>query len=301
MTDGNWIEKIPILSRRRASTGPKPSVSMLPRPRSWGAMGRCGVTGKTCRRRRLRRLLRRRRDRRVHREHPEELHPEGGVRHRAVLARRGPDPQRRRPATRGTGDHDVPGGEHGIPDHPGGRPGSSDRRLPGPGRWGAGWSSVVAQYDYQGNLLAHVSVAGILGRSAVSPDGRLLALGVGGSSGACITISEPVLVDLQSLGMQPVEPKVPAAVIDDSGAFGEPWFLLTDLIWRDRRCWPPARCTSRPPRRPAIRTRRSGSAASGPPRVGWSTSPISARGRFVGPDRTATICWPLPHPGRSPR
>jgi hypothetical protein len=93
--------------------------------------------------------------------------------------------------------------------------------------------SIVAQYDYQGNLLAHVSVAGILGRSAVSPDGRLLALGVGGSSGACVTTSEPFVVDLQSLQVRPIEPRVPAAVIDDSGSFSEPWFLLTDLIWRD--------------------------------------------------------------------
>lgn len=93
--------------------------------------------------------------------------------------------------------------------------------------------SVVAQYDYDGRLLNSVLVDGIIGRSVVAPDGRYLALGVGGSGGACVTVSEPVIVDLQSLRVQPVEPAVPQGVAIDSRSLSEPWFMMTDLAWQE--------------------------------------------------------------------
>jgi hypothetical protein len=90
--------------------------------------------------------------------------------------------------------------------------------------------SVVAQYDFDGKLLGNASVGGTLGRSAVSPDGHRVALGVGGSSGACITLSSPVVVDLESLRVQKIQPDVPG-VLPDSGRLA--WFMLTDLLWRE--------------------------------------------------------------------
>lgn len=88
--------------------------------------------------------------------------------------------------------------------------------------------SVVAQYDLDGRLVNHVVVDGILGRSTVSADGRRLAVGVGGSGGACITSSVPVIIELDSLQVRTIEPDLPATA---SGPFS--WFLTTDLDWRN--------------------------------------------------------------------
>jgi hypothetical protein len=87
--------------------------------------------------------------------------------------------------------------------------------------------SVVAQYDFDGRLINHVVVDGILGRSTVSADGRRLAVGVGGSGGACITISVPVIIELDSLQVRTIEPDL---LVTASGPFS--WFLTTDLDWR---------------------------------------------------------------------
>ena len=93
--------------------------------------------------------------------------------------------------------------------------------------------SIIAQYDHDGRLLGSVQVDGIIGGGpAVSPDGRLLAVGIGGSGGACVTVLEPALVDLQTLRVQLIEPTRPAAVAVDSST-SDAWFLLTDLIWRE--------------------------------------------------------------------
>jgi hypothetical protein len=91
--------------------------------------------------------------------------------------------------------------------------------------------SIVAQYSTSGSLIRSVSVDGIIGQSSVSPDGRYLALGVGGSSGACITASELVVVDLDGLRVQTVDPAVPAPVLGDAHSLMAPWFFLTDLVW----------------------------------------------------------------------
>ena len=89
--------------------------------------------------------------------------------------------------------------------------------------------SIVARYGLDGKLLASTSVDGVLGRSAVSPDGRHVAVGVGGSAGACITLSSPVVVDTDSLRVRTFTPALPGKARssgDDS------WFFLTDLVWR---------------------------------------------------------------------
>jgi hypothetical protein len=89
--------------------------------------------------------------------------------------------------------------------------------------------SIIANYDFTGRLVHSVFVDGIIGESAVSADGRYLAVGVGGSGGACVTISTPVVVDLDTLDVREIQPEVPDAAVTSGSS---PWFLITDLIWR---------------------------------------------------------------------
>lgn len=93
--------------------------------------------------------------------------------------------------------------------------------------------SILAQYGYDGRLLRNVTVDGIVGRSVVSPDGRQLALEVTGSGGACVTVSRPVVVDLEALRMRPLQPEVPAGVTAKDPLM-EPWFTMTDMVWDGR-------------------------------------------------------------------
>ncbi|MGH4023996.1 MAG: hypothetical protein ACRDRV_05365, partial [Pseudonocardiaceae bacterium] len=90
--------------------------------------------------------------------------------------------------------------------------------------------SILAQYGDDGRLLRNVTVDGIVGRSVVSPDGRQLALEVTGSGGACVTESRPVVVDLTSLRVRPLQPEVPAGVTAKD-PLTEPWFTMTDMVW----------------------------------------------------------------------
>jgi hypothetical protein len=91
--------------------------------------------------------------------------------------------------------------------------------------------SIIAQYSTSGSLLDHVSVDGLIGQSSLSPDGRYLALGVGGSGGACVTSYDLVVVDLEGLRVQTVDPAVPAAAQAGAASLSDPWFLITDLVW----------------------------------------------------------------------
>lgn len=92
--------------------------------------------------------------------------------------------------------------------------------------------SVIAQYGYDGKLFDSVQVDGIIGRSAPSADGKYLAVGVGGSGGACITISEPAVIDLDGLRVRPLEPELPVGAKVDPSSLSGAWFLLTDLVWQ---------------------------------------------------------------------
>lgn len=87
--------------------------------------------------------------------------------------------------------------------------------------------TVIAQYDTGGRIVRHNIITGRLDLSAVSVDGNRLAIGLGGSAGWCITVSQPQVVDLRTLDAQPIEPDVPGANTS-TGA----WFMLTDLHWR---------------------------------------------------------------------
>ncbi|TQM85400.1 hypothetical protein FHX81_7880 [Saccharothrix saharensis] len=91
--------------------------------------------------------------------------------------------------------------------------------------------SIIARYDNDGKIVRSTQVNGTLGMSATSPDRRHLAIGVGGSGGACITVSAPVVVDLDTLVVHPLEPSVPDGAVELGSPY--PWFRLTDLMWRD--------------------------------------------------------------------
>jgi hypothetical protein len=92
--------------------------------------------------------------------------------------------------------------------------------------------SVVAQYTEEGHLIRSILVDGIIGRSTVSQDGRYFALGVGGSGGACVTVSDLTVIDLNALRVLDVGPSVPAAVVAKPGSLSQPWFDLSDLTWQ---------------------------------------------------------------------
>lgn len=87
--------------------------------------------------------------------------------------------------------------------------------------------TVIARYDLGGKLLRHNIITGRLDVSVVSVDGNRLGVGVGGSGGACVTVSAAKVIDLQTLDLQPIEPAVPG-----SRTSTRSWFMLTDLHWR---------------------------------------------------------------------
>ena len=93
--------------------------------------------------------------------------------------------------------------------------------------------SVIAQYSLNGDLRGHVVVDGIIGRSAASPDGRYLAMAIGGSGGACITSSDLEVVDLTDMRILNSPPKIPNNYQPNPAGWGEPWFEITDLSWTD--------------------------------------------------------------------
>lgn len=90
--------------------------------------------------------------------------------------------------------------------------------------------SIIAQYAFDGRLLDHIRVDAVLYGSAVSSDGRRLAIGVGGNSGYCHTTSTPIVVDLESLRVSRIAPAMPPATTETGR---NPWFTQVDLVWRD--------------------------------------------------------------------
>jgi hypothetical protein len=91
--------------------------------------------------------------------------------------------------------------------------------------------TVVAAYSYDGELLDHMLVSGLLGLAAPSPDGEHLAVGVGGSGGACITSSALEVIALDGLEVLGAEPAVPAEVMATFDDLGEPWLYMVDVAW----------------------------------------------------------------------
>jgi hypothetical protein len=92
--------------------------------------------------------------------------------------------------------------------------------------------SILAQYTYDGRLMRAIMVDGLLGPSLVSPDGRYLAVGVGGFFGACNTAWDPMIIDLETLQVRKIEPELPEGFRVDPTSSNETWFTLTDLTWQ---------------------------------------------------------------------
>jgi len=91
--------------------------------------------------------------------------------------------------------------------------------------------SIIAKYSLDGTLLESVSVDGILGLSSASADQRYLAVGVGGSGGACITASDFRVVDLETMTELDTEPAIPIAAIKTNTGLSGRWFNLRDVSW----------------------------------------------------------------------
>nr|WP_157527234.1 hypothetical protein [Kibdelosporangium sp. MJ126-NF4] len=94
-------------------------------------------------------------------------------------------------------------------------------------------ASLIGQYALDGKLLGSVLVNGVIGSSALSHDGRYLALGVGGSGGACITVSDPMIIDLTIMRAVTLAPRFPSDVEAAVTHGNDAWFMLTDVYWRD--------------------------------------------------------------------
>jgi hypothetical protein len=90
--------------------------------------------------------------------------------------------------------------------------------------------SIIAQYAPDGRLLGAAEVDGVIRTSVVSPDGAHLAVGVGGSGGACITSADLTVIALAGLDILDIGPSLPDTFTGDAG---RSWSDVTDMIWRD--------------------------------------------------------------------
>jgi hypothetical protein len=97
-----------------------------------------------------------------------------------------------------------------------------------------GGSRTVAAYSADGSLVATTRILGTIYHSAVSADGRFLAVADGGSGGACITDSTLDVIDLTTMGSLDTAPRIPvrallAAAPDDVPSLN---FTTESLSWR---------------------------------------------------------------------
>lgn len=90
--------------------------------------------------------------------------------------------------------------------------------------------SIVARYGRDGRLAGTVRVDGVMYDAVVSPDGAYLALGLGGSGGACVTASDLTVLDLHDLSVLDLGSALPEGYAGDADAT---WSYATDLVWRD--------------------------------------------------------------------
>lgn len=89
---------------------------------------------------------------------------------------------------------------------------------------------IIAQYSPEGDLLDTISVPGLVGDAAVSPDGRYVAMELGGSGGACRYLSDLAVILLDPLELVDSGSTVPSEYTG-VGDLSDPWFTLTDLVW----------------------------------------------------------------------
>jgi hypothetical protein len=95
-----------------------------------------------------------------------------------------------------------------------------------------GGPELVVSYDWSGRLRGHVKVPGLLLESALSSDGRYLAVGYGGSGGACVTRVDLGIVDLKAMSFTPgTVDELPAGVDVPVGSFSGGWFFAKELSW----------------------------------------------------------------------
>ncbi len=99
--------------------------------------------------------------------------------------------------------------------------------------WGRGGSRMIAKHDYAGRVLSTLHVDGVIYETALSPDGRYLAMFAGGSSGAMDTVSNLRVVDLGLMTVLNAAPDTPGAAMRDSRSTEDVYFTGAELRWVD--------------------------------------------------------------------
>jgi hypothetical protein len=97
-----------------------------------------------------------------------------------------------------------------------------------------GGSRTIAAYSREGKLLRSTRVSGLIYQTAVSNDGKYLAVADGGSSGACITAGEIDVIDLVSMRALDTSPRIPINALLEAAPNDVPDlnFAADELIWR---------------------------------------------------------------------
>ena len=106
------------------------------------------------------------------------------------------------------------------------------RTAVGVNRGGPWW---LVKHDYGGEILASVQLDGLAYESVLSPDGRYLAVFACGSSGACYTVRNLRVVDLDRMTLLETAPDVPAQSLARSADAQAPHFNGRVLRWVDER------------------------------------------------------------------
>lgn len=88
--------------------------------------------------------------------------------------------------------------------------------------------SILAKYDWHGDLASHLLLDGLVFDVSVSPDRRYAGIVTGGSGGACRTTANVRVVDLADMRTLDTAPDVPG----DIGPGGSTWFTAKYLWWQ---------------------------------------------------------------------
>jgi hypothetical protein len=91
-----------------------------------------------------------------------------------------------------------------------------------------GGPSIVATYSLDGELRLWTKLDGRLEAASVSPDGKFLALGMGGSGGVCILSSSLVVLTMDRLEQADLGTAVPEFAVSTDGVS-----YIHDLVWHD--------------------------------------------------------------------
>ena len=91
--------------------------------------------------------------------------------------------------------------------------------------------TIVAAYDLDGTARGFVVEDGIVYDQALSPDGRHLALSVGGNAGACVTSDRLMVLETDGMAALGTDPALPASAVPPAGSFSGIWFDSSSLTW----------------------------------------------------------------------